>query len=982
MKKLLSLILSLIFIIGCVPAIASAKSALPFKDVKEGDWFYPYVSYVYENGLMNGTGGKTFSPRDTLTRAMFITIIGRLVGGGSDAPSPFKDTAANSWYSPYVAWAADLGIVNGFPDGTFRPLVPITREQMATATDRFLTATGLNTVASGGIFDFTDETKISGWAKDPVGNLKKVGIFTGDKNGNFNPKNNTTRAEAATVVTRLKQAIDAAWQGYVPENCDDTLLFGAKYLFLNGSVLAGGMKRGLDESGELPVLTAAMDTISATRTYNFPNTVGISVSCAGFELHNYPYVKVCYGYDGMEEAPLTAVLNVNMTTTESSGFRADVVFTPGEEEDGMKTATADLTAVINEHTINYQTQLVNLLFTPCAEDYDGGGKFLIRYIVFFKTAEAAAAFDPNCDVFDDYLENYRLGNTVDYREYTDADRAYYEDMLKDRIAEIKNASAEVTPAQIKARGGTCWYVSSVNGDDKNDGLSPDKPFKTLEGLVKRRYPGSDVVTWKTKAGDGVFFERGSVFYPEVHHNNMVSNLQGQTGVDYGAYGKGPKPLFTCALDYDKVGKWHASGYPNIWMIDCVDDTVRLDDDGNEIPGYWYGSRSEISNIYFNGGEGVGLRIVATNKKGNDRQTLGAGLESTERGLFYNGYEYYVSEKRTLDDPGTALLHNLEFFHDWETGSLYLYWDKGDPNEYFDDIKASRNGTCAWVGNNSHVDNLAFLYSGTYCVEAGESNFTFTNCEIGFVHGALSSVESGIESFGKSDGIYMINNYIHDVGDGGLTSQCTANGDNINTINNVNYIDNVFVAVGVGAEIWNHTNAYDENGVSGSKITNCTLKGNIFAYGGWGMSQKQAYDSFIMGSCVNGSMYGEFENSRIEDNVFLYPLGCVYYAYVATYEQPRGWEVLGNVYVLDEEFADLVYSYETINYINHKMWKRVRIYFPSSEEGLRWITSLGVDPKGVFYHYKDTEPAHTRDGTGFFFMTGYYAERGENPSLNH
>jgi len=229
---------------------------------------------------------------------------------------------------------------------------------------------------------------------------------------------------------------------------------------------------------------------------------------------------------------------------------------------------------------------------------------------------------------------------------------------------------------------------------------------------------------------------------------------------------------------------------------------------------------------------------------------------------------------------------------------------------------------------------------------------------------------------------MRNNYIHDVGDGGLTSQCTANGDNINTINNVNYIDNVFVAVGVGAEIWNHTNAYDENGVSGSKITNCTIRGNVFAYGGWGMSQKQSRDSFIMGSCVNGSMYGEFVNSRIEDNVFLYPLGCVFYAYVATYRQPRGWEVLGNVYVLDEEFADLVYSYETINYINHRMWKRVRIYFPSSEEGLAWLTSQGVDPKGVFYHYTDTEPAHTRDGSGFFFMTGYYAERGENPSLHN
>ena len=45
---------------------------------------------------------------------MFITIIGRLVGAESSAPSPFKDTEPNTWYSPYVAWAADLGVVNGF----------------------------------------------------------------------------------------------------------------------------------------------------------------------------------------------------------------------------------------------------------------------------------------------------------------------------------------------------------------------------------------------------------------------------------------------------------------------------------------------------------------------------------------------------------------------------------------------------------------------------------------------------------------------------------------------------------------------------------------------------------------------------------------------------------------------------------------------------------------------------------------------------
>ena len=67
-----------------------------------------------------------------------------------------------------------------------------------------------------------------------------------------------------------------------------------------------------------------------------------------------------------------------------------------------------------------------------------------------------------------------------------------------------------------------------------------------------------------------------------------------------------------------------------------------------------------------------------------------------------------------------------------------------------------------------------------------------------------------------------------------------------------------------------------------------------------------------------------------------------------------------------------------------MWKRARIYFPYSEEGLRWYTSLGIDPKGVFYHYTDDDPHHVigvgyynnTEGAGYFHMTGYLAEHGE------
>ncbi|MBQ7474383.1 MAG: S-layer homology domain-containing protein, partial [Clostridia bacterium] len=878
----------------------------------------------------------------------------------------------------YVAWAADLGIVKGFPDGTFRPYEAITREQMATATDRFLSAVGLNTIPVGGIFDFADEKKISDWAVPSVGNLKKIGIFTGDNKGRFNPEANTTRAEAATVVMRLRESINSAWQGYVPTAGADAFVYGAKYLFQNGAILSGGMKRGLDESGEYPLLTLETDAYAANATYLFPNETGISVNYGEIDIFSYPVVKICYGFDGMEETVPGAVFSVNMTRTESSGYRKELTPVPGEDDEGMKTATVDLTETITNNQTDLSVKLAEMLFTPCARDYDGDGRFTVLYIGFFKTQADADAFRANGDAdIADYLKNYESGYTADYREYTDETRAYYDKLLVDRIAEIRNSESELTPETVKARGGKCYFISSVRGDDKNDGLSPETPWKSLSKL-KRSVAGGQVYVPVVKKGDGVFFERGSVFYPEIYYNESVCTLECVSGADYGAYGEGPKPLFTGALDFtdsNNAGNWEPTGYPNVWKIACIDDTItERTDDGTEQN--WLGARSEIGNMFFDGGRAVGLRIVAKGSK----QTLGEGIKSYEKGRYFNGLEYYYSEKRSLENPGTALLHNLEFFHDYETGSLYLYWDKGNPADSFDDIKASRKAYIAFVGDNSWIDNIAFLYTARHCIDSGSTNVKYTNCEIGCAGGVLESAESGIEVFGPSDGIYMINNYLHDVYDGALSSQNTnvIDGEPI-IINNVNHINNVIVACGNGSEIWNHQSNLDENGVSASKITNCTIKGNIMAYNGYGPRMKQDTGAFHSGEYICGSMYGEYENCRIEDNVFLYGVGSVYYAYMATYRQPRGWESLGNVYILDPEINYIGFSYETLNYINHGMWKRVRTYFPYTVEGLAWYTSLGIDPKGVFYHFTSGCPYKDWGPDGYFFMDGYYAALGEDPA---
>ena len=126
--------------------------------------------------------------------------------------------------------------------------------------------------------------------------------------------------------------------------------------------------------------------------------------------------------------------NVNKTQKESAGFSQDLTVTAGEDEDGMKVAFIDLNEVNTAHpNINYSYQIANLLFVPCENDFSVEGKFVIRYVGFFATEEEARSFTPASDPeIDDYLKNYELKQNLDWREYTDADREYYDTLLKDR----------------------------------------------------------------------------------------------------------------------------------------------------------------------------------------------------------------------------------------------------------------------------------------------------------------------------------------------------------------------------------------------------------------------------------------------------------------------------------------------------------------------------------------------------------------------
>lgn len=175
---------------------------LPFTDVSDSDWFYDPVCYVYSQGLMTGTSATTFEPNTHLSRAMLVAVLHRLEGSPQASAGDFIDVADSDWYAQAVNWAASVGVVNGFDDGTFQSNAAITREQMAAILRNYAAYKGLDVSASGSLSTFTDAASVSDWAKESVEWAVGSGLLGGYEDSTLQPQGTTTRAEVASVLQR------------------------------------------------------------------------------------------------------------------------------------------------------------------------------------------------------------------------------------------------------------------------------------------------------------------------------------------------------------------------------------------------------------------------------------------------------------------------------------------------------------------------------------------------------------------------------------------------------------------------------------------------------------------------------------------------------------------------------------------------------------------------------------------------------------
>ena len=196
---------SAVTVTGSFKAETPAPVALPFTDVKSGNWFYDAVKYAYAQGLMTGTSATTFAPNGTMNRAMIVTVLYRLEKSPAvTGASKFTDVPAGQWYSDAVAWAAANKIVNGYDETTFGPMNAVTREQMAAILFRYEQVKGLeNVTLEENLTRFPDQNKISAYAIPALQWAVGQKIINGNADGTLDPTGTATRAQVAQIFTNL-----------------------------------------------------------------------------------------------------------------------------------------------------------------------------------------------------------------------------------------------------------------------------------------------------------------------------------------------------------------------------------------------------------------------------------------------------------------------------------------------------------------------------------------------------------------------------------------------------------------------------------------------------------------------------------------------------------------------------------------------------------------------------------------------------------
>lgn len=440
--------------------------------------------------------------------------------------------------------------------------------------------------------------------------------------------------------------------------------------------------------------------------------------------------------------------------------------------------------------------------------------------------------------------------------------------------------------------GTKYYISSENGDDSADGISPSSSWRTLKKLKEIRN--------RLKPGDAVLFERGSLFrnWNEAFESKPGANnmIWAVSGVTYGAYGEGEKPAFYGSAQNYAEAEWIFCG-KSIWQMSFPLQNAGM--------------------VLLDEGKCVGVKKWSLDElEKNDDY-----FHDEEKGVFY-----------LFSDIGCP----SEIYKSIEIGrnpSLFIL----------------TQGTHDVV-----IDNLCFKYAGAHAICGAHyvNDIKITNCEIGWCGGAFfpGNYECGpngrrtrygnaIEFGGCSFNILLQNNWVYQIYDAGLTFQSA--GHNM-TFRNITFKDNLIQYCNYSIEFFMRRSPEKiAAGISKTKgvLENIEFTGNIMQFAGHGVCEQRPDRSDASHICGWITDVGDgFKNVIIKSNIF----DLASHAIVRwKCEANKEICVRENTFYMKSDFSDVAMRYGTYGTLNAEnqaeLEKAVRV-FDSSPAKVRWLVN--------------------------------------------
>ena len=296
--------------------------------------------------------------------------------------------------------------------------------------------------------------------------------------------------------------------------------------------------------------------------------------------------------------------------------------------------------------------------------------------------------------------------------------------IERRARELRKKIAEAKPEYAPIKG-TTYYVSA-DGDDNNDGLSPETAWKTLDG------PDNNFDN--IKSGDAILFRCGDIFsatYPRPYGLKMTP------GVTYSSFGEGPKPELRGIVGNGVEFDWKEES-ENLYSLDL-------------------GHTLDVGNIFFDDAKEWGYKLV----KGLDNDTTPKmDLE------FYHD----IAEKKLYlySEKGSP----KERWSNMHIGHRCNIFGRARPGCVVDNLAFRFCGCYGIQGGSVHYPD------DDYCIYYGFSGFTVANCEFEWIGGSLlgdvtkSTVRggNGFEIFGGASNLDVHNCYFNQIYDAALTQQ--------------------------------------------------------------------------------------------------------------------------------------------------------------------------------------------------------------------